>query len=127
MALQSELARRAVCDLETVGRRTGRPHQIEIWFAADPQRDRIYLLSGGRDNADWVRNIRRNGRVRVHVGGLWFDGSASEIEGGREDALARRLLASKYQGWIEGASLSSWARYSLPVAVDLDTGLPAGR
>jgi deazaflavin-dependent oxidoreductase (nitroreductase family) len=117
--LASELARRSVCELETIGRRTGQPRPIEIWFAADPARDRIYLLSGGRYRALWVRNIRADPRVRIRLGERWFDGAAVEIEGGPADGLARRLLAAKYQGWIDGTSLSSWARDSLPVAIDL--------
>ena len=121
MALAPEFARRSVCDLETIGRRTGQPRPIEIWFAADPARDRIYLLSGGRDRAHWVRNIRADPKVRVRLGDRWFDGAAAEIEGGRDDGIARRLLAAKYQGWTDGAALSSWARDSLPVAIDLRT------
>jgi len=39
--------------LTTTGRRTGRPHTIEIWYAV--QDGRIYLMAGGRDRADWVR------------------------------------------------------------------------
>lgn len=119
MVLHPRLAGLAVCDLETIGRVSGQPRRIEIWFAADPERDRVYLLSGGRDRAHWVRNIRRSPRVRVRVGASWFEGSATEIEGSADDALARRLLAAKYEGWIEGRPLSGWARTSLPVAIDL--------
>jgi deazaflavin-dependent oxidoreductase (nitroreductase family) len=122
VALAAELARRSVCELETIGRRTGQPRRIEIWFATQPGRERIYLLSGGRDRAHWVRNIRADRRVRVRLGDRWFDGAAAEIEGGPDDGLARRLLAAKYQGWVTGASLSAWARDSLPVAIDLRVG-----
>lgn len=120
MGLESDLARRAVCDLEAIGRQTGLPRRIEIWFAADPLRDRIYLLSGGRDRAHWVRNLRQDPRVRVRIADRWFAGRATEIEGGLDDGLARRLLAGKYQGWAEGGTLSDWARDSLPIAIELD-------
>lgn len=126
MALEPDLARRSVCDLETIGRRTGLPRTIEIWFAADPVRDRIYVLSGGRDGAHWVRNLRRNPAVRARIAGRWFQGRATEVEGGPDDGLARRLLAAKYQGWAEGGALSSWARQSLPVAIDLGFGPAPG-
>jgi deazaflavin-dependent oxidoreductase (nitroreductase family) len=119
VALAPELARRSVCELETIGRRSGQPRRIEIWFASEPERERIYLLSGGRDRAHWVRNIRADRRVRVRLGDRWFDGAAAEIEGDPDDGLARRLLAAKYQGWVSGASLSAWARDSLAVAIDL--------
>lgn len=119
MTLDPDLARRSVCDLETIGRVSGQLRRIEIWFAADPIRDRIYLLSGGRDRAHWVRNIRHDGRVRVRIDGRWYDGAALEIEAGPDEDLARSLLAAKYQGWVDGASLSAWARDSLPIAIDL--------
>jgi hypothetical protein len=45
--------------LTTIGRRTGEPHRIEIWFAV--HEGRVYLMSGGRDRADWVRNVMANG------------------------------------------------------------------
>lgn len=35
-----------------------------------------------------------------------------------EDGMARRLLASKYQGWREGQVMSGWARTAVPVALD---------
>lgn len=117
--LARDLAELDVCDLETIGRVSGRAHVLEMWFAADSARHRIYVLSGGRDEADWVRNIRRNGGVRVRFARRWFVGTAELIEDAADEPLARRLLAAKYQGWTEGGALSGWARRSLPVAINL--------
>jgi deazaflavin-dependent oxidoreductase (nitroreductase family) len=110
-------AERSVCRLETIGRTSGRPREIEIWFAADG--DRIYLLSGGRDDAHWVRNLRVESKVRVRIGRRWLRGVAREIEGEADEVKGRQLLGAKYQGWREGRPLSEWARESLPVRVDL--------
>jgi deazaflavin-dependent oxidoreductase (nitroreductase family) len=118
--LPERLSAESVCDVETIGRRSGLARVVEIWFAADPARDRIYLLSGGREAAHWVQNMRVRPDVRVRFGGPWFSGVATEIEGGEDEAAARQLLAAKYQGWREGRSLSGWARKSLAVAIDLD-------
>ncbi len=62
------------------------------------------------------------GRVggRAHVVEMWIASHATEIEGERDDEFARQALAAKYQGWIIGGRLSSWARHSLPIAVDLE-------
>jgi deazaflavin-dependent oxidoreductase (nitroreductase family) len=120
VTLDPVLARRSMCYLETTGRSTGQPRVIEIWFAADPERDRIYVLAGGRDRAHWVRNIRRQPAVRVRIGGRTFAGQALEIEGGPDEGLARRLLPEKYEGADNPGSLSGWARESLPIAIDLD-------
>jgi deazaflavin-dependent oxidoreductase (nitroreductase family) len=115
--LDDAARRRDVCDLETIGRTSGEPRIIEIWFAADG--DRIYLLSGGRDDAHWVRNLQKEPRVRVRIGRRWHAGIARTIEGETDEQHARELLAAKYQGWSPGRRLSGWARGSLPVAIDL--------
>jgi deazaflavin-dependent oxidoreductase (nitroreductase family) len=119
LELLAEHAGDSVCHLQTVGRTSGRPRTIELWFATDGER--IYLLAGGRDRAHWVRNLRADPRVRVRIGGRTFGGQARVIEGdeGREP-LARRLLAAKYQRWSEGRPLSRWAAGSLPVEIVLD-------
>ena len=121
LALDAKQARLNVCDLETIGRVTGRPHVVEIWFAADPTRDRVYMMAGDRDRADWVRNVRHDGRVRIKLGRTWLSGYATEIEGSSDEAPCRQLLAAKYYGWRDGQPLGSWARDSLPVAIDLET------
>lgn len=56
-------------------------------------------------------------RVRVRIGGRTLEGRARVIEGDKREPLARRLLATKYQGWSEGRPLSGWARGSLPVEI----------
>jgi deazaflavin-dependent oxidoreductase (nitroreductase family) len=94
---------------------TGRPHTIEIWFAIEGQT--LYMLSGGRDSADWVKNLQCTPEVTVHIAGENFDGHARVVEDAGEDELARRLLAEKYER--NPGSLSNWRRAALPVAVDL--------
>ena len=112
------LAAESVCYLTTIGRVSGKPHTIEIWCAL--QGDVLYLLSGGGDGADWVKNIRKGPAVRIRVGSRTVGAKARIVRGAtKEDAAARELLDGKYMGWREGKRLSSWARGALPVAVDL--------
>ena len=104
--------------LTTTGRHTGKEHTIEIWFALYD--GRIYMLSGGGAGADWVKNLRKTPRVRLRIGTQATSATARVIRAGtKEDALARQLLDGKYQGWRVGKRLSSWARTSLPVAIEL--------
>lgn len=105
------------CYLTTTGRRTGDPHEIEIWFGRAG--DTLYLLSGAGERSDWVRNLRADPRVRVRLGEQASDATARLVDDPAEDALARRLLAARYQGWSEGQEMSGWARTALAVAVDL--------
>jgi deazaflavin-dependent oxidoreductase (nitroreductase family) len=103
------------CYLTTTGRVTGRPHEIEIWFSIDGHT--LYMLSGGRDRSDWVRNLQRTSEVTVRIAGERFEGHARVVEDTGEDELARRLLVEKYES--RPGSLSNWRRTALPVAVDL--------
>ena len=106
-----------VCYLETIGRVTGTPHEIEIWFASDGAT--IWLLSGGMDRADWVRNLRRNPVVRVRIGQQWFSGIAVEITDPAEDRIARERVAGKYYGLRNGELPNEWSRTSLPIRITL--------
>ena len=117
MATLERLADGNVCYLTTIGRRSGKRHTIEIWF--ELRGSTLYLLSGGGDAADWVRNLRKTSSVRVRVGGRTVEGMAREVTSAEEDALARQLLDEKYMGWKPGRRLSSWARGALPIAIDL--------
>ena len=100
--------------LTTTGRRTGRPHRIEIWFAAED--GRLYLLAGGRERADWVRNLLADARVTVELGDETHAGAARVLEAGTaEDRRARELLVAKYR---EGDNLDEWGRTALPAAIE---------
>jgi deazaflavin-dependent oxidoreductase (nitroreductase family) len=106
------------CYLETTGRVTGIPHTIEIWYAS--RDSTLYLLSGGGDRSDWVKNLQRNPRVRVRIDNQTFTGTASVIAGTDEDQTARETIVAKYYGWRGGPLPNDWARESLPVAIRLD-------
>jgi deazaflavin-dependent oxidoreductase (nitroreductase family) len=115
---RDDLARLPFCYLTTTGRRSGRPHRIEIWFALHG--DTIYLLAGGRDRSDWVRNAIDSPAVSVEIDDEVLAGTARVLGPDQdEDALARRLLVAKYRSGED--DLASWGRTSLPVAVDLAT------
>jgi deazaflavin-dependent oxidoreductase (nitroreductase family) len=109
------LAGEDFCYLTTVGRVTGRPHTIEMWFALDDHT--LYMLSGGGDGSDWVKNLRRTPEVEVRIASERLEGRARVVEGPGEDELARSLLVEKYES--TPGSLSNWRRAALPVAVDL--------
>jgi deazaflavin-dependent oxidoreductase (nitroreductase family) len=117
-------ARESYAYLTTVGRRTGRPHRIEIWFAADG--GRLYLMSGGGHRSDWVRNILPNPRVTIELEDATCDGIAHIVQAGTsEDARARELLVSKYA--TTANPLDEWGRSSLPVVIEFPADEVASR
>jgi deazaflavin-dependent oxidoreductase (nitroreductase family) len=104
------------CYLTTRGRVSGGPHTIEIWFALDGRT--VYMLAGGRDSSDWVKNLMRDPDVAMRIRDVIYAGRARVVEHPDEDALARRIVVAKYQPGY-GEDLTDWGRESLPVAVDL--------
>ena len=111
-----DVADEAFCYLTTRGRRTGDPHEIEIWFAA--RGSTIYMLSGGSERSDWVKNILATPEVRVRIGVQEFGGRGRIVEEPSEEEWARSALYDKYSPGY-GGDLTRWSRTALPVAVDL--------
>jgi deazaflavin-dependent oxidoreductase (nitroreductase family) len=115
------LAGEPFCYVTTSGRVTGRPHTIEIWFAVEGRT--LYILSGGGERSDWVRNLVQEPEVSVRLGERELAGNGRIVRDGEEDALARRLLLAKYAPAYAG-DLADWGRTALPVAIDLGGGRP---
>lgn len=104
------------CYVTTTGRRTGSPHTIEIWFAL--HEDTVYLLSGGGEASDWVKNVRVDRTVGLRLGDRDMICRARIVEDEQEEELARRLLVEKYA--VRYADdLEEWGRTALPVAIEL--------
>ena len=113
---EAELAGLDFCYVTTTGRRSGGSHTIEIWFAL--HEGVVYMLSGGTDRSDWVRNIQVNPTVGLRVGDREMIAQARLVEDPVEDELARRLLVEKYASRYKD-DLTEWGRTALPIAVDL--------
>jgi deazaflavin-dependent oxidoreductase (nitroreductase family) len=111
------------CYVTTRGRRTGRAHTIEIWFAAEGRR--LYLLAELGRRADWIRNLLAEPAVSVRLGDRTRPARAGLVTDPDADHRIRRLLAAKYQDWREPLPLSEWAATALLVAIEVDPVPPA--
>jgi deazaflavin-dependent oxidoreductase (nitroreductase family) len=92
----------SVLYLTTVGRTTGLPRQIEIWFVADG--GKLYILAEHHRCAHWVQNIERNPRVQVRIGGreITATGRVLDPEADREAWNRAQDLARGKYGWGDG-------------------------
>ena len=84
----------ACCDIVTVGRRTGAPHEIEIWFGVLGRA--MYLISGNGPTADWYRNMLAEPSVVVKLVGREFTGSARDVTDAAERRRCGDLMGGKY-------------------------------
>ena len=103
------------CYVTTVGRRTGKPHTIEIWFSAVG--NTIYILSDGGERSDWVRNVIADPAVVVKIGETAYRGTGRIEMSADEAARACVSIPAKYAHREEG--LEEWAITAFPVAIDL--------
>ncbi|GAB4514030.1 MAG: hypothetical protein OHK0046_15560 [Anaerolineae bacterium] len=93
--------------LTTIGRKSGQPREIEIWYVSHDGRH--YLVAEGRENAHWVQNIIQNPAVQFYIGAGWGSGTpapatARTIDPQAEPELARAvsdLMDAKYN-WSDG-------------------------
>ncbi len=102
--LQSQLAalsNASTLELTTLGRKSGRPHTVTIWFLVD--RETVYLVTLTL-RRDWPRNILKNGNVELEVGGKVLKGHAERITDAPRLQHVNDLLRRKY--WA--AWLGSW-------------------
>ncbi|MCG3160692.1 MAG: hypothetical protein JMDDDDMK_01761 [Acidobacteria bacterium] len=100
--------------LTTIGRKTGLPREIEIWFTSLD--GRFYLIAEKRERANWVQNILGNPQVTFRVGEQKFSGVGRVVDEARENELRRRVserFDRKY-GWSEGlvVKLETQERFS---------------
>ena len=116
---RGQIASLDFCYLTTKGRRSGGPHTIEIWFAL--QGDTVYLLAGGGDGSDWVRNLRADPTVGLRLGDVDLICKGRVVDDPQEDALARRIVLEKYVP-RSSDDLENWGRTAMPVAIDLPPG-----
>jgi len=108
------------CYFTTRGRVTGTPHEIEIWFAIDTAAPTtLFLMAGGGDQSDWVRNLRVQPSVTVRVGDTTYAARARVVVAGtEEEERARTLVHDKFAPRYSG-DLTEWRGRALPVAVDV--------
>lgn len=88
-----ELASIQTIDLTTIGRISGEPRRIEIWwFHVNGQ----FVITGTPGPRDWYANVLNNPEVIVHVGDHTIDATAVPIE---DEPTRRAVLTSQKTSW----------------------------
>jgi deazaflavin-dependent oxidoreductase (nitroreductase family) len=101
--------------LETTGRRSGQPRQTPVSAGMRVGDPVFWLIAAHGDQADHVRNIKNDPRVRVKVRGTWYTGTATLVPS--DDSRARsKTLPYQWDAMI-GRLM---ATQPLTVRIDLD-------
>jgi len=109
------LRKEKLANLTTVGRKTGKPHRVELWFATGG--GKIFLSHEG-DYTDWMRNIRENGRVRIQIGRVDLEAEATILKEGLSKELGKTSLYEKYYGPAPKATVDDW--FELSTIIELN-------
>ena len=95
----ASIADEQVLYLTTIGRTTGLPREIEIWFVVC--RERFYLLAETGEAAGWVKNIRRNPRVVLRIAERQIDAMARVVDkSNRSQTVGRSGCNRRSQIWM---------------------------
>jgi len=91
----AEVARKSTCRLTHYGRKTGRAHEVTVWFLVDG--DRVYLTTMNMQR-QWTQNVLSRPRVLMRIGVEMFEGDVGRVTDATEMAHIVKLLKKKY--WL---------------------------
>jgi len=75
------------------GRKTGKPHEVTIWFVLDG--DRLYIGTANVKR-QWVLNVQKTPQVKLSMGGETFEGTARFLTDRSEHERAMTAIRRKY-------------------------------
>jgi deazaflavin-dependent oxidoreductase (nitroreductase family) len=99
--------------LETTGRRSGQPRRNPVGNGLDG--DTFWLVAEHGHNANYVRNLEANPRVRVKVGRRWRTGTATVLP---DDDPRARL--DRIGHLVNGLMVRAVGTDLLTIRIDLD-------
>ena len=95
LPLMEKVAGKFTTRLTHYGRKTGKPHEVTIWFALD--RNKLYIGTANVSR-QWVRNVQKTQHVKLRIGEEQFEGSARFLTDRNEHEQAMAAIRRKY--WL---------------------------
>lgn len=93
LARLKRLAGKQTLILTHYGRKSGKPHQVKIWFVVSG--DAVFIGTANA-NRQWVRNVQKNRRITLTIDGEQFDAEARFLVDPAERANALAAIGKKY-------------------------------
>jgi deazaflavin-dependent oxidoreductase (nitroreductase family) len=91
--------------LTTGGRKTGKAHTVELWFALAP--GGVYLSHEGSPT-DWMRNLQKQPRASAKIGKLQFEADAEFLKAGKLRDEGAKALYEKYYEPASKDTIDDW-------------------
>ena len=93
LARLRQVAGKQMTRLTHYGRKTGKPHEVTIWFVMDG--DRLYIGTA-KVNRQWVQNVQKTPRVKLSIAGEKVEGTARFLTDRAEHERAMAAIRRKY-------------------------------
>ncbi len=93
IARLKRLAGKSTLILTHYGRKSGKPYEVRIWFVVDG--DRVFIGTANVER-QWVRNVQKNLRIKLAVGGDNFEAEARFLADPAEHDRALAAIGRKY-------------------------------
>ena len=119
------LERANLIKLTTTGRKSGRPHIVELWFAYQPDQNIIYLLAhqgASQQGTDWYRNALANPTVIISARGQDITAHLEPVADSKVEALEQHIRAL-FDDKYGRATVSYWygKEPRLPMTLRVET------
>ena len=93
LARLRRVAEKQTTRLTHYGRKTGKPHEVTIWFVVND--DKVYIGTANV-NRQWVRNVQKTPRITLAVVNERFEGEAHFLADRAEHERAMGAIRRKY-------------------------------
>jgi deazaflavin-dependent oxidoreductase (nitroreductase family) len=93
-SLKDRLSRNREINLTVTGRKSGRAITIPVWFVFEEEK--LYLLPVRGSDTEWYKNVIKNPKIRVDVGGSGADFNIVRITDAAEVSAVVKRFREKY-------------------------------
>jgi deazaflavin-dependent oxidoreductase (nitroreductase family) len=93
LARLRQVAGKQTTRLTHYGRKTGKPHEVTIWFVLDG--GRLYIGTANT-NRQWVQNVQKTPQVKLSIAGENVKGTARFLTDRAEHERAMVAIRRKY-------------------------------
>ncbi len=100
--------------LTTKGRKTGKAHTVQIWFAY--AHGKLYLSHEGA-YTDWMKNLEKNEMVNGKINAVNFEAKAKIVGEGNAREQGKKALYEKYYKPASKAVIDDW--FSISTVIEL--------
>lgn len=109
-------ADRATVQLTTIGRKSGQPRTVTVWFVVADRR-RIHVQHSSRAPAQWYRNLLVSPAVKLDFGDGPMEARARAVTDPAEiEAILRRVRRKYRMAWL--FRLLGWGRKPQVAAIE---------